>query len=135
MDFAYDARTQALRENLLDFMDAEVYPAEPVFHQQFLQRADPWSPVPVVEDLKVKARKRGLWNLFLPGEHGAGLTTLQYAAVAEITGAVSIWRPSRSIAPHLIPATWKCCTCSAPPSRNSNGYSRCWTGRFAPRSR
>ena len=98
MDFAYDARTQELRENLLDFMDAEVYPAEPVFHQQFLQRADPWSPVPVVEELKAKARKRGLWNLFLPGEHGAGLTNLQYAALAEITG--------RSI--HLAPVALNC---------------------------
>ena len=68
------------------------------FTSSSLQRADPWSPVPVVEELKAKARKRGLWNLFLPGEHGAGLTNLQYAPLAEITG--------RSI--HLAPAALNC---------------------------
>ena len=98
MHFAYDTRTEQLRADLLDFMDTHVYPAEPVFEQQWHQRADPWSPVPVIDELKVKARKRGLWNLFLPGEHGAGLTNLQYAALAEITG--------RSI--HLAPVALNC---------------------------
>jgi acyl-CoA dehydrogenase len=86
MDFAYDARTEELRADLLDFMDAEVYPAESVFVQQWHQRTDRWSFVPVIEELKAKARKRNLWNLFLPGEHGAGLTNLQYAPLAEIMG-------------------------------------------------
>ena len=86
MDFGYDARTEELRGQLLAFMDEFVYPAEAVFHEQRAAAADPWSPPPVIEDLKAEARKRGLWNLFLPGEHGAGLTNLQYAPLAEITG-------------------------------------------------
>jgi len=45
-----------------------------------------WTRVPLLQELKAEARARGLWNLFLPGEHGAGLTNLQYAPLAEITG-------------------------------------------------
>ncbi|MGW4489488.1 acyl-CoA dehydrogenase family protein [Amycolatopsis sp. NPDC004368] len=86
MDFAFDARTEELRGQLLDFMDSHVYPAEPVFEEQLAQRENPWTSVPVVEELKAEARKRGLWNFFLPGEDGAGLTNLQYAPLAEITG-------------------------------------------------
>ncbi|MFG2844760.1 acyl-CoA dehydrogenase family protein [Kitasatospora sp. NPDC048296] len=87
MDFAYDARTNELREQLLAFMDEHVYPAEPVLAEQL---ADPargaWAVPPVIAELKTEARKQGLWNLFLPGAHGAGLTNLQYAPLAEITG-------------------------------------------------
>jgi acyl-CoA dehydrogenase len=102
MDFAYDARTQGLIADLQAFMDEHVYPAEAVFEEQ-LERAEPWTPPPVVEDLKAEARRRGLWNFFLPGEHGArlggaGLTNLQYAPLAEITG--------RSI--HLAPPALNC---------------------------
>jgi acyl-CoA dehydrogenase len=86
MDFAFDAETDELRSRLQAFMDEHVYPAEPVFEQQLAEREDPWSGVPVVEELKAEARSRGLWNLFLPGEHGAGLTNLQYAPLAEISG-------------------------------------------------
>ncbi|TDE56726.1 acyl-CoA dehydrogenase [Nonomuraea mesophila] len=84
MDFAYDTVTEDLRERLLRFMDECVYPAEPAFEQQAATSG--WSPPPLVADLKDEARKRGLWNLFLPGEHGAGLTNLQYAPLAEIMG-------------------------------------------------
>ncbi|MEV6904226.1 acyl-CoA dehydrogenase family protein [Amycolatopsis sp. NPDC051372] len=86
MDFAFDARTEELRGQLLEFMDSHVYPAEPVFEAQLAERENPWSSVPIVEELKAEARKRGLWNFFLPGEDGAGLTNLQYAPLAEITG-------------------------------------------------
>ncbi|WP_116047643.1 acyl-CoA dehydrogenase family protein [Amycolatopsis palatopharyngis] len=86
MDFAFDAETDELRSRLQAFMDEHVYPAEPVFEQQLAERETPWSSVPIVEELKAEARSRGLWNLFLPGEHGAGLTNLQYAPLAEITG-------------------------------------------------
>jgi acyl-CoA dehydrogenase len=97
MDFGYDERTRELIAELQAFMDEHVYPAEPVFEEQ-LDRAAPWTPPPVVEDLKAEARRRGLWNFFLPGEHGAGLTNLQYAPLAEITG--------RSI--HLAPPALNC---------------------------
>ncbi|MFB7199552.1 acyl-CoA dehydrogenase family protein [Streptomyces sp. NPDC056240] len=100
MDFALDARTEELRADLLDFMAGHVYPAEPVFAEQLGRLTDRWAwdSVPVLADLRAEARRRGLWNLFLPGDHGAGLTNLQYAPLAEITG--------RSM--HLAPAALNC---------------------------
>jgi acyl-CoA dehydrogenase len=87
MDFALDSTTTDYQERLLEFMDAHVYPAEPVYAAQAAERTDPWATPPVVEELKAEARKRGLWNLFLPHEpYGAGLTNLQYAPLAEIMG-------------------------------------------------
>jgi acyl-CoA dehydrogenase len=87
MDFGFDARTAELHEALNDFMDQCVYPAEPVFEEQVAALEDPWQRPPIVEELKRQARDRGLWNLFLPDDRfGAGLTNLQYAPLAEITG-------------------------------------------------
>ena len=87
MDFAFDARTEELRAKLLAFMDEYVYPAEAVAEEQRAALASPWDTPAVVEELKAEARSQGLWNLFLPdAEHGAGLTNLQYAPLAEITG-------------------------------------------------
>ncbi|MEU5900780.1 acyl-CoA dehydrogenase family protein [Streptomyces venezuelae] len=87
MDFAYDARTEELRDRLLAFMDDHVYPAEAVAEEQRAALASPWDTPAVVGELKAEARRQGLWNLFLPdAEHGAGLTNLQYAPLAEITG-------------------------------------------------
>lgn len=87
MDFAYDARTEELRTRLLAFMDEHVYPAEAVAHEQRALLDSPWDTPAVVEELKEEARRQGLWNLFLPdAEYGAGLTNLQYAPLAEITG-------------------------------------------------
>ncbi|MFI6060150.1 acyl-CoA dehydrogenase family protein [Streptomyces sp. NPDC051286] len=87
MDFAFDTRTEELRTKLLTFMDEHVYPAETIAHEQRALLASPWDTPRIVEDLKAEARRQGLWNLFLPdAEHGAGLTNLQYAPLAEITG-------------------------------------------------
>jgi acyl-CoA dehydrogenase len=87
VDFGFDATTSDYRDRLLEFMDSHVYPAEPVYAAQAAERTDPWATPPVIEDLKAEARKRGLWNLFLPHEpYGAGLTNLQYAPLAEIMG-------------------------------------------------
>jgi acyl-CoA dehydrogenase len=86
MDFAFDETTDRLQAELHAFMDEHVYPAEAVYAEQVAAAEDPWARVAVIEDLKAEARRRGLWNLFLPGEHGAGLTNLQYAPLAEITG-------------------------------------------------
>ncbi|MFG3139517.1 acyl-CoA dehydrogenase family protein [Streptomyces sp. NPDC048211] len=87
MDFAFDARTEELRAQLLTFMDEHVYPAEKTADEQREGLASPWDTPQVVEDLKAEARKQGLWNLFLPdAEYGAGLTNLQYAPMAEILG-------------------------------------------------
>ena len=88
MDFGFDERTEELRTVLVEFMDAHVYPAEAVYNEQLaaLENRWAWSTVPVLAELRAEARARGLWNLFLPGEHGAGLTNLQYAPLAEVTG-------------------------------------------------
>ncbi|MFI6327113.1 acyl-CoA dehydrogenase family protein [Micromonospora chersina] len=117
MDFALDPRTEGLRDNLLDFMDSQVHPAEQVFHEQLGQLDDRWAwdSVPVLAELRAAARKRGLWNLFLPGEHGAGLTNLQYAPLAEITG--------RS---HLAPAA---VNCAAPDTGNMEVLAMFGTGQ------
>ena len=73
MDFEFSPRTQELRENLLEFMDSHIYPAERVWHDQVEESGDPYFHPPVMEELKQEARTRGLWNLFLPDERfGAG---------------------------------------------------------------
>ncbi len=105
MDFAHSKRAQELRTELLAFMDSHVYPAEPVYAEQ-RRAGDPHTLPPVVEELKQEARARGLWNLFLPDERwGAGLTNLEYAPLAEITGR----------SPHIAP---EALNCSAPDTGN-----------------
>jgi acyl-CoA dehydrogenase len=88
MEFGFDARTEELRTVLLAYMDEFVYPNESVFREQVaaLENRWAWTTVPVLDELRAAARERGLWNLFLPGEQGAGLTNVQYAPLAEITG-------------------------------------------------
>jgi acyl-CoA dehydrogenase len=86
MDFAYDDTTTELLGRLQAFMDKKVYPAEPVLEQQLADDPDSWAQPPIVEELKTEARARGLWNLFLPGADGAGLTNLQYAPLCELLG-------------------------------------------------
>ncbi|NNG98657.1 acyl-CoA dehydrogenase family protein [Gordonia araii] len=107
MDFAFDEKTVEYRDSLLEFMDEFVYPAESVFAEQHAALADPWAwdSVPVLAELRAEARRRGLWNLFLPGEDGGGLTNLQYAPLAEISGR------SLEIAPAAM-------NCSAPDTGN-----------------
>ncbi len=80
-------RAGALAGRLARFMEAHVYPAEPVYAEQHAGLASRWSIPPVVEDLKRKARAEGLWNLFLPdSDLGAGLTNRDYAPLCEIMG-------------------------------------------------
>ncbi|MFI5932919.1 acyl-CoA dehydrogenase family protein [Actinoplanes sp. NPDC051494] len=91
MDFAFDEKTEDYRKRLLAFMDEHVYPAEAAFEADY---RDDWSPPPMLTGLKERAKAAGLWNLFLPGEHGAGLSNLQYAPLAEITGRSPIIAPA-----------------------------------------
>ena len=90
MDFAFDARTEDFRGQLQAFIDERVLPAEHVFEEQAAEMAShgrPWERPPVMDELKAAARERGLWNLFLAGHpEGAGLSNLQYAPLAELTG-------------------------------------------------
>jgi len=120
MDFGYDARTEEFRKRLQAFMDERVYPAEPVFAAQVRANAQaglPWQRPAVVDELKADARERGLWNLFLAHHpEGAGLTNLQYAPLAEITGR------SPAIAPEAI-------NCAAPDTGNMELLAEFGTGQ------
>ena len=98
MDFSFDEQTTALIAKARRFVDERVLPAEPVLDAQLAQSPDEWTVRPIVRDLQREARAEGLWNLFLPGAHGAGLTNLQYAPVAEVTG----WSP------RLAPPAFNC---------------------------
>jgi acyl-CoA dehydrogenase len=109
MDFELSARTKELQRRLQVFMDAHVYPNEQRFHEEV--ERDRWKPTQIVEELKSKARREGLWNLFLPGdEQGAGLTNLEYAPLCEIMG--------RS---HMAPEVFNC---SAPDTGNMEVLAR-----------
>ena len=92
MDFDYSPRQREWMKRVGDFMDQHVYPAEEIYTAQMTaarEKGNPWIVVPVVEELKAKAKKQGLWNLFLnESEHGAGLTNLEYAPLAEMMGRV-----------------------------------------------
>ncbi|MDQ2851153.1 MAG: acyl-CoA dehydrogenase family protein [Actinomycetota bacterium] len=107
MDFDYDERTKALMTQLREFVDERVIPSVDTFHAELDASDDrwAWSRSATLQTLRDEARSQGLWNLFLPGEHGAGLTNLQYAPLAEITGR----------ALELAPAT---VNCSAPDTGN-----------------
>lgn len=103
MEFAFSPKVEDYRGRLNAFMDSHVYPAEAVYREQMEAAADPAFHPPIVEDLKTEARSRGLWNLFLPAE--SGLSVLEYAPLAEITGR------SPELAPEAL-------NCAAPDTGN-----------------
>ncbi len=84
-------RAEALRHELEAFMEAHIYPNEQRYHDELNALPDRFSTVPLMEELKAKAREAGLWNLWLPADHG-GLTNLEYCPLAEIMGRV-LWAP------------------------------------------
>lgn len=103
--FDLSDRAQQLQTDLLEFMDSRVYPAEAVYEEQMRESGDPHFQPPVLEELKVEARRRGLWNLFHPHPGtGAGLTNLEYAPLAEIMGRSHI--------------ASEACNCNAPDTGN-----------------
>src|SRR5689334_21404520 len=86
MNFDHTDKVKELQRRVQGFMDEHVYPNEQRFYRE-IGEGDRWQPTRVVEELKVKARAQGLWNLFLPeSDYGAGLTNLEYAPLAEIMG-------------------------------------------------
>jgi acyl-CoA dehydrogenase len=92
MDFEFSDKTKYLQKKLLAFMDEHIYPNEGRFYEQ-LNTGDRWKVIPLIEELKPKARAEGLWNLFLPeSAYGGGLTNLEYAPLCEIMGRVP-WSP------------------------------------------
>lgn len=87
MDFEFSDKVKEMQGTLLDFMDNNVYPNEPVYFEQITSHGNVHEQPPIMRELQAEARKRGLWNLFLPDpEYGAGLTNLEYAPLAEISG-------------------------------------------------
>ncbi|MFZ5608263.1 MAG: acyl-CoA dehydrogenase family protein [Pseudomonadota bacterium] len=89
MDFSYSAKAREYMERVTDFMNQHVYPHEETYHAE-VDAGERWKVLPLIEELKAKARAQGLWNLFLPdSEHGAGLGNLDYAPLAEIMGRVA----------------------------------------------
>ena len=114
--FTVSDRAKRYHADLLDFMTEQVYPAEAVYEEQMRASGDPHFQPPVIEELKTRARERGLWNLWLPGkagqdqqdhpdlDWGPGLTNLEYAPLAEILGRSHI--------------ASEACNCSAPDTGN-----------------
>ncbi|WP_088288798.1 acyl-CoA dehydrogenase family protein [Kineosporia sp. A_224] len=109
MDFAPSARSAELQEAVRRFLDEAVLPAEPLYHHQVArlrEEGTPYRTPAVIEHLRTQARERGLWNLFLPdAEHGAGLSVLDYAPIAELSGR------SYALAPEAM-------NCAAPDTGN-----------------
>jgi len=89
VNFDYSDKTRYLLDRLGDFMQKHVYPNEETYYRQLHTSQDRWQIPPVIEELKVRAREAGLWNLFLPeSERGGGLTNLEYAPLCEQMGRV-----------------------------------------------
>jgi len=93
MDFEYSPKVKELQKSLVAFMNEHIYPNEKAWHDH-CHGPNRWQPVPIIEELKPKARAAGLWNLFLPRSPRApeGLSNLEYAPLCEIMGRVS-WAP------------------------------------------
>ncbi|MGA0795392.1 MAG: acyl-CoA dehydrogenase family protein [Quisquiliibacterium sp.] len=115
MDFEYSPRVQEMRARLLAFMDEHIYPNEERFHAEIEENrrnGNAWIPTKVVEELKPKAQKAGLWNLFLPFSERVpeGLSNLEYAPLCEIMGRV-----------HFAPEVFNC---AAPDTGNMETLER-----------
>ncbi|MGB1082682.1 MAG: acyl-CoA dehydrogenase family protein, partial [Alphaproteobacteria bacterium] len=87
MLMALSDKAKDLQERLQAFMDEVIYPAEATFQEQHAAQSDRWVTPTIMEELKTKARERGLWNLWLPeSEFGAGLSNFEYAHLFEEMG-------------------------------------------------
>jgi acyl-CoA dehydrogenase len=91
VNFDYSPKVQELRERVTAFMREHIYPNERKWHEH-TRSSKRWEVVPIIEELKPKARAAGLWNLWRPKSHGGTLTNLEYAPLCEIMGRVE-WAP------------------------------------------
>ena len=87
MHTALSQDSQALKAQLVAFMDQHIYPNEEHYHEQLRALPNRYGTVPLMEELKDKAREAGLWNLFMPHDHG-GLKNEDYAPLAKIMGRI-----------------------------------------------
>ncbi len=95
--YEHSKKSQYLAQRLQGFMDEHIYPNEENYAQQLKAAENRFAPLPLMDELKLKARAAGLWNLFVPEEHAeycahGGLSFFDYAPLAEIMGRV-IWCP------------------------------------------
>ena len=95
--YEFSTKSRQFQEDLLAFMDENIYPNEETYTRQLHEAENRFAPLPLMDDLKAKARAKGLWNLFVPVDHGeycehGGLSYFDYAPLAEIMGRV-IWSP------------------------------------------
>src|SRR5262245_48665389 len=98
MHFDHSPKVKELQKRFVAFMHEHIYPNESTYRRQIASRGvddwKNWQPVPIIEELKPKARAQGLWNLFLPeSEYGAGLTNVEYAPLCEIMGRAAPFAP------------------------------------------
>ena len=112
MDFEYSDKVKHFQRELEAFMDAHIYPNERRYEEQLGEGEARWTTIPpIMDELKVKAKEAGLWNLFLPeSDYGAGLTNLEYAPLCEVMGR-------SPIAPEVF-------NCSAPDTGNMEVLAR-----------
>jgi len=109
VNFEFSDKVKNLQRQVQAFLDEYIYPNEQHFYDEIEKNR--WSPARIVEELKLKARAAGLWNLFLPdSEHGAGLTNLEYAPLCEMMGR-------SAMAPEVF-------NCSAPDTGNMEVLAR-----------
>ncbi|KAL2918387.1 hypothetical protein HK105_201787 [Polyrhizophydium stewartii] len=111
--FTLSPRVEKLRKVLEDFVEYECIPAEPLYHKQIGQGENRWKVVPpVIEQLKLRAKELGLWNLFLPNYYpeSPGLTNLEYAVLCELMGR-------STVAPEA-------CNCGAPDTGNMEVFAK-----------
>lgn len=95
--YEFSDKSQRLTQRLMNFMDEHIYPNEEAYAAQLRASVNRFAPLPLMDELKDKARKAGLWNLFVPEEHAeycdhGGLSFFDYAPLAELMGRV-IWCP------------------------------------------
>ena len=91
MEFSLSPKAQDYYDRVKRFMDEHITPAEEAYHRELQSLDNKWVVLPIIEQLKAKAKAEGLWNMFLPDDKlGAGLSVTDYASVAELTGRSAI---------------------------------------------
>jgi acyl-CoA dehydrogenase len=112
LEFEFPDKVKRLQKEVAEYMEEYIYPNEKVYEQQISEGSTRWSIPPIIEELKGKAKEKGLWNLFLPEcDYGTGLTNFEFAPLCEIMGR----------SPYLAPEAFNC---SAPDTGNMEVLER-----------
>ena len=129
MDFTLSSRQKEWLDRVQSFMTKHVRPAVPIYKKQD-EEGPRWKVIPILEELKAKAKAEGLWNMFMPPNpheddefRGAGLSNLELRCSRKRWVTSPLPRKCSTV-PHPIPATWKCSCATAPRNRSANGCAR-----------